>query len=86
MQTPSIYSLSVNLRIYDVLLVTRVFRIINTKERIEWRRMKAQERLMKTYFPSEISSILKIDYRTTNGFVKRINRFQSLLETPSQLC
>jgi hypothetical protein len=67
MQTPSLYSLSVNLRIYDVLLVTRVFCIINTKERIEWRNMKAQWRLMKTHFPTEISSILKIDHRTTNG-------------------
>ncbi len=35
--------------------------------RIEWRNMKAQWRLMKTHFPTEIFSILKIDHRTTNG-------------------
>ena len=50
MQKPSLYGLSVNLRIYDILLVTGVLCIINTKERIEWRRMKAQYRLMKTHF------------------------------------
>ena len=51
---------------YDVLLVTRVFRIINTKQRIELRRMKTRE-IDENLFPSEISSILQIDHRTTMG-------------------
>ena len=42
MQKFSLYGPSVNLRIYDILLVTIVLCIINAKERIEWRRMKVQ--------------------------------------------
>lgn len=59
---------SVNLKIYDILLVTRVFRIINTKERIEWRRMKTRE-IDENLFPTEISSFLKIDHRTLMGLL-----------------
>ena len=51
---------------YDVLLVTRVFHIINTKQRIELRRMKTRE-IDENLFPSEIPSILQIDHRTTMG-------------------
>jgi hypothetical protein len=67
MQKPSLYGLSVNLRIYDILLVTRVLCIISTKERIGWRRMKGSIETDENSFPTEISSILKIDHRTTNG-------------------
>ena len=35
MQKPSLYGLSVNLRVYDILLATRVLCIINAKERIK---------------------------------------------------
>lgn len=42
MQKFSLYGPSVNLRIYDILLVTIVLCIIIAKERIEWRRMKVQ--------------------------------------------
>ena len=65
MQKPSLYGLSVNLRIYDILLVTRVLCIINTKERIVWRRYEGSMEIDENSFPTEISSILKIDPRTT---------------------
>ena len=68
MQTLSIYSLLGKFKIYDSLLVTRVFRIINTKERIEWRRMKTRE-IDENLFPTEISTILKIDHRTIMGLL-----------------
>ena len=65
MQKPSLYGLSVNLRIYDILLVTRVLCIIKYEGTDRMEKNEGSIEIDENSFPTEISSILKIDPRTT---------------------